>query len=75
MSNMTSPDQEEAPEYFYLYRISYAWTSAIGCLITVLVGIITGGIIGILVKYFSLRLSSEVDMFIVWRERAINYKR
>ena len=43
LPNMTSPDQEEAPEYFYLYRISYAWTSAIGFLITVLVGIITGG--------------------------------
>ena len=63
MSSMTSPDQEEAPEYFYLYRISYAWTSAIGFLITVLVGIITGGIIGIgnnKKQYFSLRLSSEV---------------
>ena len=56
MTNMTRPDQEEAPEYFYLYRISYAWTSAIGCLITVLVGIITGGIIGILVKYLNLTL-------------------
>ena len=56
MSNMTSPGQEEAPEYFYLYRISYAWTSAIGCLITVLVGIITGGIIGIFVKYLVLTL-------------------
>ena len=47
MSNMTCPDQEEAPEYFYLYRISYAWTSAIGFMITVLVGIIAGGFIGI----------------------------
>ena len=43
MSNMTRPDQEEAPEYFYLYRISYA----IGFMITVLVGIIAGGFIGI----------------------------
>ena len=32
----------EAPEYFYLYSISYAWTSAIGFLITVLVGITAG---------------------------------
>ena len=39
-SNLTSVT--EAPEYFYLYRISYAWTSAIGFLITVLVGITAG---------------------------------
>ena len=39
-SNLTSVT--EAPEYFYLYRISYAWTSAIGFLITVLVGITSG---------------------------------
>ena len=30
---VTQPDQ-----YFYLYRISYAWTSAIGFSVTVLVG-------------------------------------
>ena len=38
MANMTVAVEEEE-EYFYLYRISYAWTSAIGFLVCVLVGV------------------------------------
>merc|ERR1712242_62274 len=38
MANMTVAGEEEE-EYFYLYRISYAWTSAIGFLVCVLVGV------------------------------------
>ena len=60
MSNMTSPGQEEAPEYFYLYRISYAWTSTIGFMITVLVGIIAGGFIGIRNRNVMMCVSGEV---------------
>ena len=60
MSNMTSPEQEEAPEYFYLYRISYAWTSAIGFLITVLVGILAGGFIKIRNRNVMTCVSGEV---------------
>ena len=37
--NMSSNTQDSV-EYFYLYRISYAWTSAIGFLVTVIVGVI-----------------------------------
>ena len=39
MANMTVAVEEEEEEYFYLYRISYAWTSAIGFLVCVLVGV------------------------------------
>ena len=42
MANMTvagtPPTKEE--EYFYLYRISYAWTSAIGFFVCVVVGVV-----------------------------------
>ena len=40
---MSSDMSQDTPEYFYLYRISYAWTSAIGFLFTVLMGIMAGG--------------------------------
>ena len=40
---MTSDMSQDTPEYFYLYRISYAWTSAIGFMVTVLMGIMAGG--------------------------------
>ena len=42
MANMTvagTPPTEEE-EYFYLYRISYAWTSAIGFFVCVVVGVV-----------------------------------
>lgn len=39
---MTSDMTQDTPEYFYLYGISYAWTSAIGFLVTVLMGIMAG---------------------------------
>ena len=38
MANMTLTGEEE--EYFYLYRISYAWTSAIGFFVCVVVGVV-----------------------------------
>ena len=60
VTNMTSTDQEEASEYFYLYRISYAWTSAIGFLITVLVGIIAGEFIKIGNRNVMICVSGEV---------------
>ena len=43
MANMTVAVEEEE-EYFYLYRISYAWTSAIGFLVCVLVGVAVSNI-------------------------------
>ena len=43
MANMTVAVEEEE-EYFYLYRISYAWTSAIGFLVCVLVGVAVSSI-------------------------------
>ena len=39
---MTSDMTQDTPEYFYLYGISYAWTSAIGFLVTVLMGVMAG---------------------------------
>ena len=42
---MPEPDQ-----YFYLYRISYAWTSAIGFIVTVLVGVIISEIVRLVMK-------------------------
>ena len=44
-SKMPLMTMTEAPEYFFLYRISYAWTSAIGFMVTILVGIIMGELV------------------------------
>ena len=42
-SHPMTPDMtQDTPEYFYPYRISYAWTSAIGFLATVLMGVMAG---------------------------------
>ena len=41
----TLPVTQSDDQYFYLYRISYAWTSAIGFSVTVLVGTLTSELV------------------------------
>ena len=36
---------EQPDQYFYLYRISYAWTSAIGFTMTIVVGFLVGELV------------------------------
>ena len=43
--NLTVTQSEQSEQYFYLYRISYAWTSAIGFSVTVLVGILASELV------------------------------
>ena len=40
-----SPTLIEPEQYFYLYRISYAWTSAIGFTVTILMGALVGELV------------------------------
>ena len=44
-ASATTDDVTLSDQYFYLYRISYAWTSAIGFLVTTLIGIIISEIV------------------------------
>jgi len=44
-ASATTDDVTLSDQYFYLYRISYAWTSAIGFLVTTLIGIVISEIV------------------------------
>jgi len=44
-ASATTDEVTLSDQYFYLYRISYAWTSAIGFLVTTLIGIVISEIV------------------------------
>ena len=44
-ASATTDEVTLSDQYFYLYRISYAWTSAIGFLVTILIGIVISEIV------------------------------
>ena len=48
VEDVASSVSQNSEDYFYLYRISYAWTSAIGFLVTVIIGVVVSEVVNLI---------------------------